>query len=365
MSFATLPGICLIIVWSAVIASKAHSAQPDASFIWTESSTSADFLSLTGGSTFCGRVEINSGLLETGRGANLLADVASISITNGALLLSGDGSNRVSDSASITLSRIGPGSGLRLSGNVTEVLGSLNVAASTQIIDLGHGASLLSVAQLKGSKDSKVQIWNYSGRSSGAGTDQMIITAAALEGITLDDVMFFEDEGVTPINRFDQGAAWGTVNLSELVPRGEISSLSYERWSQAFFDIPAAPGTADPNGNGLPNLVEYGLGGDPLSGEIGPSTLPEVSLNDDGRLQLTFQRQLNRTDAILTVQVSDDLTVWTQIAQSVQGAPFVYLRAGTLVETGTGNTRTVTVTDVRDFTRPLHRYMRLQVEILE
>ena len=66
----------------------------------------------------------------------------------------------------------------------------------------------------------------------------------------------------------------------------------------------------------------------------------------------------------LTVQASDSLATWTDLAQSTAGAPFVVLVSGaTAAETGTGNMRQVTATDVYAVTDAAHpqRFMRLKI----
>lgn len=82
-------------------------------------------------------------------------------------------------------------------------------------------------------------------------------------------------------------------------------------------------------------------------------------------MQLAFVRHLDRNDITLTVQACDDLTgLWTDLARSVNGAPFTLLAVGaTLNETGSGNSRSVTVGDIYQVNDPAHprRFMRLQV----
>jgi hypothetical protein len=82
-------------------------------------------------------------------------------------------------------------------------------------------------------------------------------------------------------------------------------------------------------------------------------------------LQLNFTRFLDRNDFTITVQACDELGgTWTDLARSVSGAPFTLLDLGAaLNETGSGNTRAVTVGDLYQVNDPAHphRFMRLQV----
>lgn len=141
-----------------------------------------------------------------------------------------------------------------------------------------------------------------------------------------------------------------------------------ENWRQSHFGThenagPAAD-AADPNGNGIPNLLEYALNGDPAGSSTGTAVLPQVIIPAGPSLELSFSRYLDRPDLTLTVQACDDLTgPWTDLATSVGGAPFVPLFGGVVVnETGSGNTRSVTVRDLFPTTDPAHpsRFMRLR-----
>ncbi len=142
-----------------------------------------------------------------------------------------------------------------------------------------------------------------------------------------------------------------------------------DSWRQSKFNTTSNTGnaadSADPNGNGIVNLIEYALNGDPTGSTAGISILPTASANGTNHLQLAFTRYLDRNDITLTVQGVDSLTAtWTDLAQSINGAAFTVLASGASVnETGTGNTRAVTAGDLYLMTDPAHpqRFMRLKV----
>jgi hypothetical protein len=122
---------------------------------------------------------------------------------------------------------------------------------------------------------------------------------------------------------------------------------------------------ADPNKNGIKNLLEYALGGVPNGSAGSMGILPQLGRSAGNTLQLTFTRYLDRTDITLTVQGADlPSGTWTDLARSTGGAPFVVLAPGaTAPETGTGNARGVTVTDLYQVTDHAHpqRFLKLQV----
>lgn len=133
----------------------------------------------------------------------------------------------------------------------------------------------------------------------------------------------------------------GVLTISTAAP----SAL--EAWRLARFGFTAAVGdaadSADPDRDGLPNLLEYATGGDPLA----PAASPLVTGTDAGRLALTFPV---RSDAKLVyeVEASDDLYAWTSIF-SADGA--------TLAAAGA----TRTVVDTAALAERPRRFLRLVV----
>ena len=97
--------------------------------------------------------------------------------------------------------------------------------------------------------------------------------------------------------------------------------------------------------------------GDPLVAGALPAASTVAS-----KLALTFPRNTAATDVTLTVQGSDDLSTWTDLARSTAGATMVALVAGVNVaETGSGALRTVEVRDLFLTSDPAHprRFLRL------
>ncbi|OYW76940.1 MAG: hypothetical protein B7Z37_06375 [Verrucomicrobia bacterium 12-59-8] len=141
-------------------------------------------------------------------------------------------------------------------------------------------------------------------------------------------------------------------------------------WQQQHFGVitgmgDAAP-DADPNHNGIPNLLEYVLGGNPVGAGTGTSMLPEAKVNMGAHLlQLNFKRYLDRNDVTITVQTADDPAgPWTDAAQFAKDNLIsVFVPGVFIVETVLENPHSVSVFDNYQTTDPAHprRFMRLRV----
>jgi len=158
----------------------------------------------------------------------------------------------------------------------------------------------------------------------------------------------------------------GPASAQVTVYRSAMAAWGDQQFGPNAGNPAIAGNAADPNRNGIPNLIEYALGGDPLGGTTGTSILPQPSRNTSGGcLQVNLTRFLGRNDITLTVQACDTLTgTWESLARSVNGAAFTALVSGVVVsETGSGSMRVVTVCDLNPMNDPLHpfRFMRLEV----
>ena len=125
-----------------------------------------------------------------------------------------------------------------------------------------------------------------------------------------------------------------------------------------------AANDADPDHDGIPNVVEHALLGDPHSDSQSglPAGQAETYAEGD-RLTLRFDRSAERSDITIFVEASDTLGgTWTELACSVHGAPFT--GPGTVSETvlvpGT-TLRRVTVRDVVNTQNASRRYTRVRV----
>jgi len=91
-------------------------------------------------------------------------------------------------------------------------------------------------------------------------------------------------------------------------------SLSYFDWQQSFvWSASTSLPSADPNQNGVPNLLEYALDLNPLSQT--PPTLPSVGWNtstpDGPWLTFTYRHNLKADDLTYEILSSEDLQTWS------------------------------------------------------
>jgi hypothetical protein len=209
--------------------------------------------------------------------------------------------------------------------------------------------------------------------------------AATITGTHSSDFSFAATppDTLTPGAGFDLGVIFTAGGTGSRVARLRIASsdadenpfeitliaagLSHsEDWRLRYFGLIANDGvaadTADPDGDGLVNLLEYALGGDPLMAFSAP--IPSVGMDDaGGRLELNFNRFTDRNDLTLVVEGADIIAgPWTGLARSSGGAAFVALVGGVgIAEAGTGLSRTVAVRDPFAASISARRFLRLRV----
>lgn len=98
-----------------------------------------------------------------------------------------------------------------------------------------------------------------------------------------------------------------------LLAGGATHAATYPSWQAGHFtagelaDTAVSGEMADPDGDGMVNLMEYAFGLDPWVFTAGPSTLPSVV---DGYLQLAYSRPSGISDLVYVPQVSTDLVSW-------------------------------------------------------
>ena len=148
------------------------------------------------------------------------------------------------------------------------------------------------------------------------------ISGAAAAALTLSPVQP-ADAGIYTLT------ATNTAGQVVSVPAALTVQQTYAAWQTAHFTAAEinegfAADDYDGNGDGVPNLIKYALGIDPINGTGG--SLPAGTYSTaDRALQLTFTRDTARTDIDYVVEASPDLSQWTPIASSTAGSPTVNL----------------------------------------
>jgi hypothetical protein len=145
-----------------------------------------------------------------------------------------------------------------------------------------------------------------------------------------------------------------------------ITPTAWQNWQVVNFgantNTAAISGdSADGDGDGMENLLEYALGGNPKSASVSP--LPK-SVVTGGKLALNFTRTVANTDITMTVQAADSLAgPWAGLARSTAGGAFTGLVAGVGITEGTGAVRSVQVRDLNAVTNAAYprRFLRLIV----
>ncbi|HWB01918.1 MAG TPA: lamin tail domain-containing protein [Verrucomicrobiales bacterium] len=170
--------------------------------------------------------------------------------------------------------------------------------------------------------------------------------------------LVFLDPVNTPWNEWDKRTRWGL----SATPGGTAgqpdtgTAMIYEVWANTAFtaldrdDPLVSDPTADPDGDGADNLLEYALNGQPKTQD---AVLPAVQVYTDAgqsALAVTYRRRISTLDLTYEVQASGDLNTWDTLNTPV-GAP---------VNHGDG-TQTITIRDSVPFSVSRHRYIRLKV----
>ncbi len=130
------------------------------------------------------------------------------------------------------------------------------------------------------------------------------------------------------------------------------STISYPQWA-GLYQLTATSMQEDSNGNGLPNLLEYALGRDPLSPDSGP-VLAQGVVNVGGTdyQSFTFTRPClgaRPTGIVYLPQRSDGLGGWSTTGVETTVAP------------STTDTETVTVRSTQPLGSQASEFLRLEV----
>jgi hypothetical protein len=155
----------------------------------------------------------------------------------------------------------------------------------------------------------------------------------------------------------------GAFEFADQLPPDRIELWRYLEFANDAGNPSIAGDLADPDRDGVCNLLEYGLGGRPLAPDA--AVLPRPG-SEPAALSLTFQHDETLTDLTWEVQGAGSLTeppAWETIARGTSGAPLAAVLPGvTVTKAGEGSVTTVTVSDLSSSgSEAGRRFLRLQL----
>lgn len=247
------------------------------------------------------------------------------------------------------------------------------------------------------SPPSALQIGSYTGSGIGLSTGNDAVNLFDSTNVRQAKVFFGASTTSAPFKTFDNSTAADNVSLTVYSAVGYNSAFAgvndaneigspgtktiatpVNGWRQTYFGSSSNSGnaadTADFDGDGVNNLLEYALGANPTNGNGGDgiATLPEGisgSTSDQpllqDRLYLSFSiPQTAPADVTYTVQASDSLGTWTEVARKIGTGAWTWLAGGS-VRIYTSVQAPYEVVQIGD-TSPrdnanTRRFMRLQV----
>lgn len=267
--------------------------------------SNAGTVSLTAGNTYGGTTTVNSGTLLANNTTGSATGSGSVVVKNTATL----GGNGIVSGA-ITIE-----SGAKLNPSGTFTSGGGVTGSGVLEIDI-QGASADKLA-CNGS--SAINISSLSLDLSGTATQPAYVivdSAAAISGAAFASVT-----GIPSGYTLQYGYNDGTdSNNIALVSSGQPPQTPFQTWSSGFALQGAAAETgADPDADGIINLLEFLIGGNPT--ESSGSQLPTVS-GTETHLVFTFRRSdlaMTQTGLSAGVEYGSDLAGWSNAANGVDG----------------------------------------------
>lgn len=156
--------------------------------------------------------------------------------------------------------------------------------------------------------------------------------------------------GTNVVQVFAKGVAYatsgnGSTSFSDSIKVISVAATNFAAWQAAqSWNGLSSSESADPEGDGAVNLLEYGLGSSPTLADAGARP---VVVRDGSLISLVYSKDIRKTDITYRAQFSNDLLNWSDLP-SVRTGP-----AGT-VETWTAS--------LAPEASHKHSFLRLSVE---
>ncbi len=135
-------------------------------------------------------------------------------------------------------------------------------------------------------------------------------------GVTQSRVTFAVTAGTTyrfAVDGFAGASGQVTLNLL-FTPGGTPAQVAFAEWSRARFPLGTAAeeigGSGDPDGDGVPNGIEFLLGRNPTVADAAPA----VTIGrEDGRVVLSYPRSASVPAGLEVIEVSTDARTWSEL----------------------------------------------------
>ena len=260
-----------------------------------------------GGGTPQPNLTINAGTFDVGGTARLTTSGQATGVVTSEIL--NNGVYRHSSSNPQTLSGIISGTGaLTQNGSGTLTLTNTNTYTGDTTVNSGtlriDKAYLANSSAIVMGATGKLDL-NFD-ESGGAVTDT--VASLTINGVLQPDGIYgATGSGATTFNNTNF-AGVGTLTV------GTGGGSPYTNWAAGFPGFTTTTDSLDFENDGIPNLLEFVLGGNPTTND-GPSILPTVGASGSD-LVVTFNRtDLSETQPVtVKVQTSPDLVTWTDFA---------------------------------------------------
>ena len=318
-------------------------------------------LTLNGVNAYTGTMTVNNaGTLLVVSPGTLPAGAVTLNNTS---ILSGDGA--IGGNVTVTATaNIAPGNGL----------GTLPIAGNLTITAMAGGAGTLRYQLGPIASSDKITVGGTLTIGTGAlgftdfvftnagglqnGTYKLITSSAAVIGTlggALSGPIGPPEDGITGLLQISDN---GTGNDIELVVTGAPSGSAYTTW--AATNAPTGNPDDDFDGDGVPNAVEFVLGGDKDTNDSGK--LPVVATSG-GDMTVTFRRDQDSIDptTALVIEVGTDLATWPDSYPVPDGA--AANAPGVTVAKDSPATGTDTITLVLPRSPDARKFARLRVVI--